>query len=83
MNTTAQCQGILFECEIMRLVSKITPRTLIESETGIIEPAMVGSVSIGSHVYVYWCFAIRWLRQALCQFPQKSVCGSRKDEDCG
>ena len=32
-------------CLSVRLVSTITPRTLIESEMGIIEPAMVGSVT--------------------------------------
>ena len=34
-------------CLSVRLVSKITPRTLIESETGIIEAGMVGSVTTG------------------------------------
>ena len=34
-------------CLSLRLVSKITPRTLIESEMGIVDPAMVGSVITG------------------------------------
>jgi len=42
MNVTAECEGLS-----VRLVSKITPRTLIESEMGIVEPAMVGSVTSG------------------------------------